>query len=636
LSFFCKIADNQDTLGFSLGKNFQNDSIQITYSLDTQIIDNEEYTFIFSGKIFNLDFLKKEFNFKNSYSEVETFYSGFNTASSSFLNAAEGDFSFIYFEKSSRKISIARDHFGAEKAFIAQVSDAVYISSDIIFLIENLTLTINLEAITSYFEFETNNALIRSMTFFNEVSEVLPGHISSIQNNESEPQQQFYSPDVSQYENLSEQEILEEFKSALINAVKNRLTNDTIATNLSGGLDSSAVTSISKMLGAKVNSVYFDSEISETDESYFANKVVEKWQTEHIIVRKTENQLELAKKIITATGLPDQLFLSGTTFVSIAQEIKGKGITKILTGEGGDAVVGYGFEYLDNCIKNKEWDALKAGINGYVENRDLSIYFSDWNTLYLAQKITRFENYFLQNFILECLKNKKFSIAFLVWKNSRKTMNFSGNELIKKIFYGLLIRLFRSQKTATILKSNIQNAALIYASFNPDQTTLSASQNYDFGLCFSVLNFAAAQEQTAIYKVFGIESHHPFFDKNVLAVSLAISSKTKFDNGLLRGSLRKAMEGILPEEVCRRTSKISFAKYAVVQCKELLINAEIIIHKNHKVWQFVDIHTYEKLREKFIKISDQNTIQTRDVFILNRVIYLTLWLDFLDSKNHKI
>jgi asparagine synthase (glutamine-hydrolysing) len=631
LSFFCKIGNNPSPFRFSLEKNFRFESLQITYNENVQIIDNEADIFIFSGEIFNLEFLHNKFKLIKSESASQTFYKGFLSFGDTFLNDAEGDFLFICFDKFSHNFTIARDHFGAKSIFIAKTDADFFISSDIRFLIKNVKLTINHVAISNYFDFGKNDTLITSMTFFNEVSEVLPGHV--FKNNSSENQRQYWVPDIGKYGSLSESELIETFKNALIRSVNNRLKNNPLATNLSGGLDSSAITSISKMQGADVRSIYFETDIPETDETYFANIVIDKWQTEHQTVRKTKSQIVLANTIIESTGFPDQLFLTGTAFVSIAEELKAKGITQILTGEGGDAVVGYGFEYLENCIENNDWLALKNGIEGYIQNRDLTLYFKEWNSLNKNQKMAHYESYFLNKFIVKKLKNKQISEAFLVWKNAYKNLNISLVELLNKGFLSISNKIFKSKKTEHILNNKSFQQANFSTTFSATFPSFLQKQNDEFAACFSLLNYAAGQEQSAIYQSFGIACHHPFLNKDIMEISLAIATETKFNGGKLRGGLRLVMEGILPEEVRQRTSKVSFQKYAHEQCLELLSDTKLLFPEGHKIWHFINKSVFERLKDNLAKTSLENSSKSQDIFITNRVIYLALWLDYLDKNS---
>jgi asparagine synthase (glutamine-hydrolysing) len=61
----------------------------------------------------------------------------------------------------------------------------------------------------------------------------------------------------------------------------------------------------------------------------------------------------------------------------------------------------------------------------------------------------------------------------------------------------------------------------------------------------------------------GIEPRHPFLDKRVVELCLAVPAHLKFCNGLGRGVMRWAMKDILPEEVRRRGSKVDFYGFIV-------------------------------------------------------------------------
>jgi asparagine synthase (glutamine-hydrolysing) len=129
----------------------------------------------------------------------------------------------------------------------------------------------------------------------------------------------------------------------------------------------------------------------------------------------------------------------------------------------------------------------------------------------------------------------------------------------------------------------------------------------------------------------GVEAIHPFLDKGLIEISLAVNSCTRFDNGLGRGILRQAMVDILPEEVRLRTTKVEYSAYLYTYFVKLWSNAKAEIGANHNVWQFVEKSEFDKL---ILHIFDEGISyqkKTKYIWLANRTIQLALWLDFFNN-----
>ena len=134
-------------------------------------------------------------------------------------------------------------------------------------------------------------------------------------------------------------------------------------------------------------------------------------------------------------------------------------------------------------------------------------------------------------------------------------------------------------------------------------------------------------------KSIGIEALHPFLDKELLEISLAVSSATRFNEGLGRGILRRAMVDILPEEVRLRTSKVDFSDYLFSYFEKLWNSAKKEIGATHKVWEYIDKEEFEKLIDYIFERPTSNPKKTNYIWLANRTIQLALWLDYYHSIN---
>jgi asparagine synthase (glutamine-hydrolysing) len=213
--------------------------------------------------------------------------------------------------------------------------------------------------------------------------------------------------------------ILKDIEKLLINAVERRLLEDVeIGSFLSGGLDSSLITALYRLISGKkfltFSIGYKEHKIY--DELNYANKVASFLKTEHypILVGK-EDFLEIIDETIKHTGEPIADPANLPTYL-LAKKTNEKNIKVILVGEGSDELfMGYPsyFTYLDfyklqNSLEEnlrkklgqyhkrqrnltKEWEYFKRAFNGEIIFRTTQETFTDY------QKQLLFKENFFKN-----------------------------------------------------------------------------------------------------------------------------------------------------------------------------------------------------------------------------------------------
>ncbi len=619
---------------FSVKKLFDYDEICVfsdstghSYSSDSKFIC------IGSGYFNNYTNLCFKLNLAETSSSAEIVLKGYKEYSTDFFHQLDGSFSFGIVDILNKKIFGFRDHFGKTPLFFQVSKDGFILSDTLLNILKNSPTSINANAIQNYFSFEESNNLYTSETFYENVFRVIPGHFVSYEEGKTS-QSLFWQPSLHHYANLKPEEQAQIFKEKLINTVnKSVKPGELICTNLSGGLDSSSISSISKMLHCEVNSIYFNTNHPSTDERMFANTVVNKWQLQHFEIQSNTDPLILAKQLIAICSTPDMLFMPATSFFSLGQKVKQLACTKILTGDGGDSIVAYGNEYFQQLYEQKNWEVLKQSISSYVKNRDLSFYFEGWQFQSTPQKIQTYTNYFFGGKIIAFLKNREFRKAVNVWYVATRFFDFSPIYIFEKGFSLLKSKFSEKRPDFQLLKHKQPDLKSERFDLSALPSTFSLFQKEHFGYTFTNLNVAVTEQQNAIMKSIGIEALHPFLDKELLEISLAVSSATRFNEGLGRGILRWAMVDILPEEVRLRTSKVDFSDYLFSYFEKLWNSAKQEIGATHKVWEYVDKEVFEKLIDYIFERPTSNPKKTNYIWLANRTIQLALWLDYFHSIN---
>jgi asparagine synthase (glutamine-hydrolysing) len=122
-----------------------------------------------------------------------------------------------------------------------------------------------------------------------------------------------------------------------------------------------------------------------------------------------------------------------------------------------------------------------------------------------------------------------------------------------------------------------------------------------------------------------IEIRHPFFDRRLLEFCLAIPAGQKMKNGVTRYILHRAMDGIIPEEINKRSDKgnisSNFLKYFAIHGKARI--NEILSAKSGGVSDLLNIRKVTELYCQF----EQDPLKSEQAAIfLFPMLTLDQWL----------
>lgn len=274
------------------------------------------------------------------------------------------EFAYIIFNKTEQKLLFGTDFFGTKPLFYSLQNKQLLIDSDLASLVNRLEkITINNTVLTNYFDYESNDFLIGVDTFYSEIKRILPAQQLCWQNGKLE-KKSFWKTEST---DLQEFTLIfhKEFRKLFLNSVTKRSEKTTnIAANLSGGLDSSSVVSALTFVHKKpISTYYFSGETAASDESYFADEVAIMWHSEHSTLRLDRTQLfEQQIALTNAIGQPDPLLFPSAIQAQIFKKAKENGSEILFSGHGGDSVVGYGFDYLEELYAKNNFRELKISL----------------------------------------------------------------------------------------------------------------------------------------------------------------------------------------------------------------------------------------------------------------------------------
>lgn len=482
-------------------------------------IQNETETIdlVLNGEIYNYQELRKELIEKGhtfvTQSDSETIVHGYEEWGHAVVDKLRGMFVFVLHDKQKDELFIARDRLGIKPLYYSLFDGRIIFGSEIKGLFSGFGISR-----------EPNSTVVQKFlitrvhddteeTFFKDVKRLMPGHYMIITNESDSgfPRyiiNKYWNPDLNKEfsSKKSDDEYAHEFKEVFSEAVGLHLIADVpVGVTLSGGLDSSGITALSKQ---------------KYDEMYpNANQEIIAFSAVH--PGETIDETEYIDSVVNATGIKsvkitphvDDFWTDLDTWIYMQEEpvISGapyayytvmreasKHVTVLLSGQGGDELlagyVPYFMTYLKSALDQKHiWAAIRESWMG----KDL--YFK---------------------YFVELLKARRQDPTKQI--NIRKMMERDSFVMPEKTPYSRNL----NERLFTDVTSTTTPCLLRYE----DKNSMAHS----------------------------LESRVPFFDHKVVEYifNLPIDQKIKF--GWSRYVYRNAMKGIIPDKNRLRRSKIGF------------------------------------------------------------------------------
>ena len=314
------------------------------------------YVMVYNGEVYNFQELKNILSDSGkklkTTSDTEVILELFAQKGTSFFSALNGMFAFAIYDKQEKVLTLCRDHAGIKPLFYFADENTFAFASELksVKAMVGGALPINKSAIPYFLHvgFVPEPATIYQNTFkFKSAHYVQISLKNKSLNSQAQQQIRFWSP----YATLSPETMKDEsiakqtLNDLLLDAVEKQLISDVpIGTFLSGGIDSSLVTSLAAKIKGKhqINSFSIAIDDGKYNEAAFAKSVSDHIGSQHHeFVVKEKEIIELADKIITAY---DEPFADSSAFPTMmVSRLARKHVTVALSGDGGDELFhGYG------------------------------------------------------------------------------------------------------------------------------------------------------------------------------------------------------------------------------------------------------------------------------------------------------
>lgn len=472
-----------------------------------QPIFNEEKTvsMICNGEIFNWQELKEKLTKKghlfSTETDVEVIIHLYEEYGTDFPKHLNGQFAIALYDSRNMQMLLVRDQIGICPMFYTVADGRVIFASEIKAILEypGVERKLNMKAVDQLMHFP---GVVSPDTFFKNIYSLRAGHMLLIEPEQKIQDIEYWDLIYRQEEDKGEAYYVERLRELIKKSVSKRLIADVpIGFYISGGLDSSVVACyIGKYL---LNSYYsFSAEIASEDlnESRFQRIICDYVNSSHYSTKVTEQEIweNLSKVIYHCESAVKESYdvaaymLSGLVSTSPAKAV--------LTGQGSDEFF-YGYVgYMVDLFRNMQ--------KGKMSPEECEVNERLWGDPYF-----RFER---------------------------------NHPEIGKIHSQIYSKDIRGEKE--------KFSAFAESPINVERVKNLSSQQrrsyIDYKLRLS--DHLLGEHGDRMFFSHSIEGRHPFLDSELLSFVVTIPDKYKLKGVNEKYILKKASEGIVPDEILKR------------------------------------------------------------------------------------
>lgn len=473
--------------------------------------DNEQrYTIIFNGEIYNYAELKKEleqqYHFK-SKTDTEVLLAAYIIWGENCLSRLNGDFAFVIYDSLEKKLFGARDRFGIKPFYYYKTESGFVFASEIKALLPFVKeLSPNDKLIFEYLLYNRTDQ--SEETFFKSIVKLKHGHYFTIKGSEFK---------LTRWYNLAEKIgrpktiTPEEYREQLKKSVNLRLRSDVpLGICLSGGIDSSTITSIIyndfNVKDVNTFSAVFEKG-SYADESHFIDAYKGMLTNMHTVTPTSESFYNEFTDFIVSQCEP-MPSVSPYAQYKVMKLVKNH-VSVTLDGQGADEMLaGYTYfygSYFKELFNSFKWKTLWKEGRAYFK-KDPS-----------GQAFTYFIYYLLPGPFKKFLTKRRFGS-------------------LDKAFY----------------KRFVDQSTIADDLYSPKSLNDSFLQHFEYKL-EHLLKWDDLNSMS-----FSIESRIPFLDHHLVELTLSLRSDLIIKSGVNKSILRDSVKDILPSMIYHRSDKKGF------------------------------------------------------------------------------
>ncbi|MBE9005963.1 lasso peptide isopeptide bond-forming cyclase [Fortiea sp. LEGE XX443] len=546
-----------------------------------------------------------------------------------------GDFAFAIWDTRKQTLFCARDHFGIKPLYYYyQPGQQFCFASEIkaLLCLPEVPRKLNEIAIANYLHPFTED---KSITSYQDIYRLPPGHAMTVSYTGGLQSYSYWSLEVGEELRLnSDAEYAEAFREIFTEAVRCRLRSAfPVSCHLSGGLDSSSIACVARDIlqtkGIKLHtfSNIFE-EVPECDERQYINPVLH--QGGFIPYYVHADQSGPISEWQKYYQYMEEPFIGPSHFLvwGLNRATQQAGIRISLDGFDGDTTVSHGVTYFAELARQGKWQTFIQEAQAISQHFNTSL-----AALFYQYAIT---------YLQELVKQRKYiTFGKTAWQigqhfrvSRRKLFVRYG---IKPLVPEYILRIWRS------LRGHKQNQPQVTPLINPqfakqvginpltpspeqDQSPAITVREEQWRTLNSALFTTVLELGDLCAAAFSLESRHPFMDKRLIEFCLSLPPEQKIHQGWSRFIMRRALDGILPQEVQWRGGKTDMTpnfQRGLLHLDRQLVD-EMITSDVSNIKKFVDLNSLHRSYNRLL--SKTEATNDDDIVPAWKAVTLALWL----------
>ena len=484
-----------------------------------KIINGNKYVLVYNGELYNTEELRKslleEGYFFDSYSDTEVLLMSYIAWGVNCIKKFNGIFAFAIYDEEKEQVFLARDQMGVKPLFYSINNKNIIFASEIKAILANpmVKAQIDREGITELFAL--GPAVVPGKAIYKNILEIAPANCLLI-SKENIKVWEYWKVTLQENKETVE-EAAEHVRLLLFDAIKRQLVGDVpICTFLSGGLDSSAISAIAaeefRNRGKILNTYSID---YKDNEKYFKSSLFQPTSDKYWAFRMAEFIKSNHKNVV----LNHKDLVLALKESTLARDLPGM-------ADVDSSLLLFCKEIRKNFVVSLSGECADEIFGGYP-----------WYTNE------------------EMLNAKTFP-----WSRAVGMRKSILNEKIKK---------FNIEECAEY--EYLKTLKEVPHFENEDKKNYRMKEMFYLNLKWFMVNLLNRKDRCSMYN--SLEVRVPFADIRIVEYAFNLPVEIKLLHGREKGILRKALEGILPEDIVYR-KKSPYPKthnpiYTEMVCKEM-------------------------------------------------------------------
>ena len=500
-----------------------------------KIINGNKYVLVYNGELYNTEELRKslleEGYFFDSYSDTEVLLMSYIAWGVNCIKKFNGIFAFAIYDEEKEQVFLARDQMGVKPLFYSINNKNIIFASEIKAILANpmVKAQIDREGITELFAL--GPAVVPGKAIYKNILEIAPANCLLI-SKENIKVWEYWKVTLQENKETVE-EAAEHVRLLLFDAIKRQLVGDVpICTFLSGGLDSSAISAIAaeefRNRGKILNTYSID---YKDNEKYFKSSLFQPTSDKYWAFRMAEFIKSNHKNVV----LNHKDLVLALKESTLARDLPGM-------ADVDSSLLLFCKEIRKNFVVSLSGECADEIFGGYP-----------WYTNE------------------EMLNAKTFP-----WSRAVGMRKSILNEKIKK---------FNIEECAEY--EYLKTLKEVPHFENEDKKNYRMKEMFYLNLKWFMVNLLNRKDRCSMYN--SLEVRVPFADTRIVEYAFNLPAEIKLLHGREKGILRKALEGVLPEDVVYR-KKSPYPKthnpiYTEMVCKEM---NKILSDNNSPILEIID------------------------------------------------